>query len=296
MIPFKKPLLSDREWAVPILEASGALGSEYSFGNIFNWGAAYSSAICRINDYYVAFYSSVSAPFYLCPVGTGDIAPVIEAVIEDARQRNIPLKIRGVTNNIKENLEQIFPDKFVFSPTRDSFDYIDSAKKLTELSGKDLHPKRTHINKFNATFPQWSYEPITPDNIGECSKMHDLWLEKNAAFKDSSISLETVSLKSAINNFSALHLEGGLIRIDGNVAAFTIGEHYRKNAFIINFEKALPEYALAYAAINQTFAKHNFSDIEYVNREDDLGVPGLRQAKLSYRPEFLIEKYSVSLA
>lgn len=299
MLDFQTITLADRGWIKPILDMSGEYGSEYAFGNLFNWRKAYGLSAARRDGFVLIRCEGLScqrsAPYYIFPAGTGDAVPAVEALLADAEQRGCRFEMRQVTPEHRAILETAFPGRFSFTETRGTFDYLYPAEQMIALQGKKLHNKRTHINKFNALYKDWSFEPITPENIHLCHLMNDEWCRENGCYIDCLLELELCAARSALDHFFELELEGGMLIVEGKVAAFTAGERYRADAFVINIEKALTAYNGSYTVINQQFAEHCLHDVRYINREDDVDNEGLRKAKMSYLPERFVEKYTVTL-
>ena len=193
-----------------------------------------------------------------------------------------------------DEFKKVYADSFSINPSRDDFEYIYSSKDLIELKGSKYHTKRNHISFFTREF-DWTYEPITKENVSDVILMAEKWKDlMNKIKKSESISAEYESTKFMLSHMDELNIKGGLIRANGNVAAFTYGSPINSRVFDIHVEKALPEYRTAYAVINREFARHCLSDYEYINREDDMGLEGLRAAKLSYHPTLLLKKYILS--
>jgi hypothetical protein len=231
---------------------------------------------------------------YSIPVGHGDLQAVAARLREDAHQRGWPLRLVAVPANKKEWLEEQFPGRFIFASNRDWADYIYTAESLRTLAGKKLHGKRNHINRFLENNPDWRYEPIGPDNIDECIEMNRQWCIANHCEENESAQIEACSAKRALQNFEALGLRGGLLRVEGRVIAYSFGHPLGGDTFDVRVEKAFSEIQGAYPMMNQQFVLHNCEGFTYVNREDDTGDEGLRQAKLSYRPAILMEKYTAT--
>lgn len=297
MIDFKEIALSDKAWIDPLLKMADFRGSEYTFTNNFNYRKIYHIGVARMNDYYlVRSAKTPETASYLYPAGSGDIKPVIEALLEDARERGADFQMNGVPKAGVAMLETLFPDRFAFEETRDYFDYIYESEKLISLSGKKLHAKRNFINRFQAEHEgAWSFEEITPENIGECWEMNKAWCAEAGCGEDPSLMEESCAVRNCFENFAAEGLSGGLLRVDGRVVAYTMGCPVNSDTFIIHIEKAFSSVAGAYPMINHEFAAHRCGDFKYINREDDVGDEGLRKAKLSYRPAMLEEKYTVTL-
>lgn len=192
-------------------------------------------------------------------------------------------------------LEEWYPGRFQIEYDRDSADYVYESEKLATLSGKKLHGKRNHINKFKSLFEdRWSYESMTKDNLEECFQMALKWRTENDCEDDDEKRGEMCVALNSLRLFEELHLTGGVLRIDGKVVAFTIGEPICEDTYVVHIEKAYADVQGAYTMINQQFVEHECMNYKYVNREDDTGAEGLRKAKLSYRPVFMVEKGDVT--
>ena len=178
---------------------------------------------------------------------------------------------------------------------RDNADYIYEREKLVSLVGKKLHGKRNHIKRFQDQNPGWRYESLRDDNIEACIEMAQEWCRRNCCTGDDGKKEELHLVIRALKNYKTLHMKGGLLRNETGVIAFTLGSPIGPDTFDVCFEKAFSEIQGAYPMINQQFVAHELQEYRYVNREEDLGVPGLRKAKLSYDPDILLEKGSVSL-
>lgn len=297
MLDFKRIALSDREWIEPLLMESGFQGSEYTFSNNYIYRKIYQIDVARMDGYYLV-RSNKDARYrsYLYPAGSGDVKPVIEALIEDAREQGDVFRMHGVTKASAAQLEALFPDRFVIEEVRDNFDYIYESERLITLAGKKLHSKRNFINRFKQENENnWTYEAITPANLDECWDMNTRWCEKYGCDDTESLAEEACAVRNCFNNFDALGLSGGFLRVGNEIVAFTMGRPINHDTFIVHIEKAFSDVAGAYPMINQQFVSHAAAGYRYINREDDVGDEGLRKAKLSYKPDILLEKYAVTL-
>ncbi|MCX7714513.1 MAG: phosphatidylglycerol lysyltransferase domain-containing protein [Clostridia bacterium] len=287
---FKDIELSDREWMEPLFSKTSRGSLEYSFTSNFIWRNIFKVKVAKIDNYLVII-SDRDKPTYLFPAGEGNIKPVIDALIEDAHSRGSTLVFHTVLPDAKALLETLYPEKFEFTLLRDSADYIYTAQSLRTLTGKKLSSKRNHINAFTASFPDWSYEPITPQNIDEAFEMNKKWCQMSECGKSESLKNEACAVRQAFEHFFELGLDGGLLRADGRVVAFSMGDKLNDDTYLVHIEKAFPDVRGAYPMINKQFVLHNCDGYTYVNREDDAGDDGLRKAKLSYVPFRLVEKY-----
>ena len=194
-----------------------------------------------------------------------------------------------------ELLEKWYPGRFQIEYERDNADYVYESEKLVALPGKKLHGKRNHVNKFKSIYAnRWSYESISKENVEECFQMALRWRNDNGCNEDLEKNAEMCVTLNALRLFEELGLTGGVLRVDGEIVAFTIGEPVCSDTFVVHIEKAYAEIPGAYNMINQQFVEHECMDYTYVNREEDTGAEGLRRAKLSYRPVFLVEKGTVT--
>ena len=208
----------------------------------------------------------------------------------DAAERGIPFQLACLSEPRRQELEGWFPGCFAYGEDRDGYDYLYDIGRLASLAGKKLHGKRNHINKFNKKFA-YEYIPITPELVPECLQLECKWYKANREDNDEEdLNDERRSIIYALNHYDELGLIGGAICVDHQIVAFTFGAPINHNTFGVHVEKANVNYEGAYAVINKEFASHLPEKYTYVNREEDLGIPGLRQAKLSYNPFILLEK------
>ena len=290
MLDFKPIEISDKEWVDQLLRYSDYRGSEYCFTNLFIWDSVYKSLISRFNDFLLIRSGSNEAYKYLYPAGKGDKIEAIETIISDAESNGSPFSLIGLSSEAKEELEKIMPGRFEFTPYRDSFDYIYESSKLISLSGKKLQPKRNHINFFKSTY-NWSYEELRAESIPEVAEFNTKWCKEADCSKHKTLGLEICAVKKCLDNYPELNISGGILRVDGEIVAYTIGERINSDTAIVHIEKALTSFRGAYPMINREFAERIASNLLYINREDDIGDLGLRNAKESYHPHFMLEKY-----
>lgn len=267
---------------------------EYSFTDLFIWQRHYHVGACFEEDFFLAISNNEGKSSYIVPIGKGELRRGIEILRQDAAERQNPLRLHAVSEEMKDRLEELFPDRFAFTLDRDGSDYIYDAEKLMSLKGKKLQSKRNFVNRFQNFYQdRWEYQEIGSEQLDEVYKFHLAWCEENQActLGNNSYQGETCAVYQALNHWEPLNLEGGLIRLDGKIIAFTIGCRHRPDMYIMQFEKADSKIAGAYQMINQQFAIRHFQDVAYVNREEDLGLEGLRKAKMSYRPLELGTEY-----
>ncbi len=292
MIPFKRLLPEDRERIYDCFNRAGREGCEYSFVNLYLWGKQLAA---RVGDYFTVFSHFYGHSMYLFPAGQGDLRPVLEALRQDAGERGIPFRMTAMTQQDCDDVEAAFPGVFQFTPDRDGCDYLYEVEHLAELKGKKYQQKRNHINRFLEAAPQWHAEEITPGLLPVCRQLLDRWyrtrLEEDP---HSNFHLEQLATDRALRCYEALALEGLVLFNGEEPVAMTMGSRLSDTVFDVHFEKALGLYPGDYAMINQCFARYirdKYPEIRYLNREDDMGLPGLRKAKLSYHPDRMVEQF-----
>lgn len=188
--------------------------------------------------------------------------------------------------------ESRFGEQFEFKEIRNSFEYIYDYASLSQLTGKKYHAKRNHISKFLSLY-NWTYEELTKENYDEINELTEEWYGNKEL--TGSLLTEKEGIKEVMSHFDLLGIKGGILKVDGNPIAVTFGTEINDEVFDVAFEKALPEYEGAYTFINNQFVNNTLKGYKFINREDDMGIEGLRKAKLSYYPAVILEKYIAEL-
>ena len=294
MLEFKPISLQDKDWVTRIVMEENSPSADYNFVNMYIWDKTYKQFLCPFGDRLLVKLCYEDEPIFVYPIGKGPVKPAIAALKEYADKIGCPLVLEGVTEEHKEILEREYPEKFIFEEQEDEADYIYLAQKLSTFSGKALHGKKNHCNRFEATH-QWEFVPISRENIPECLDMLNSWMSDNSQRLDESISYEQEAIKEAFSVYEQLGMEGGILKSEGKVLGFSLGEMASRECFDVNFEKADPTINGAYPMVCRELCRmlmKNHPDLKYINREDDMGLPSLRRSKLSYKPELLLKKYS----
>ncbi|MDR1564506.1 MAG: phosphatidylglycerol lysyltransferase domain-containing protein [Oscillospiraceae bacterium] len=290
MLEFKEPEIADKAWVDPLLKISDYMGCAYSFGNLYTWRASFTTRIARHGDVLFVKNNDAHNQFAFPAGRVENLSECIELMQQNAAKHSVPLVIRGVTAEQKALLEAAVPNSFTYASDRDWFDYVYNTSDLINLAGKKYHGKRNHIAKFNREFPNWSYEALSQENLDDCRAMLKEWYAQ-ASPEDKGLQSEEAAINDALESYEALDFKGAIIRVDGKPVAFTMGERLNSNTFCIHFEKALSAFPGSYPMINREFCEHELAEYQYVNREEDIGIEGLRKAKLSYYPAILLEKF-----
>ncbi|GHU76843.1 hypothetical protein AGMMS49992_23240 [Clostridia bacterium] len=219
----------------------------------------------------------------------------LELAVESMQDRGEPFRMCSLPDWYVRRMDACSPGRFIYEREPHHDDYVYEVSSLISLSGKALHAKRNHVNKFLSTYNGcFEYEPYHPAQFCECMAAYDQWLQERGETPE--LCAERVSVVRALNYADALGLKGGVIRVNGTVEAFTLGEQITADMALIHVEKANITIPGLFAAINQMFLANAYPDMVWVNREEDMGLEGLRKAKRSYHPMRMIEKYGAILA
>lgn len=272
-----------------ILPWEGSRSSSLSFGNVFLWDLYCQRNITRLGDRLLVEFLCRKAPFFAYPVGRGELFPAIECLHSRAQEAERPFLLQGITAEQKAALDAAFPGRFIFTPARDDYDYIYSVEALASLSGKKLHGKRNHCNKFEATY-DWKYSPLVPALFPDCLFLLDGWEAEKSGDPE-----EYAAIRRVLEHWDELGMEGGILYADGRPAAFSIAEQITADTADVHFEKALEGIPGAYPMVARELARQlraAHPEIMYLNREEDMGLPNLRKAKEEWYPAYLLEKYT----
>lgn len=292
MLEFQKLCPSDRERFSQYFKNMPEKGCEYSPVNLMAWGRQR----VHFGDEFLTIFSQFDrVSVYPFPVGSGDIKAALDAILEDARHRGIPCRLTSMTKEESETLERLYPGAFRFHSDRDGYDYVYRIGDLASLKGKRYQSKRNFVNRFRAARPDHQVVALTADNLHMAKTLAEKWYSQRQE-KDTGTNfhMEQVALRRVFSCWEGLGMEGLVLLDGGEPIAMTVGSRLSEDTFDVHFEKALDMTDGSYAAINQAFASYlleKYPSLTYLNREDDMGLEGLRKAKLSYHPDHLVEKY-----
>ncbi len=293
-LSFHAPTYEDAAWCMPLLKEAPSRCCEYSFANMMAWREHFDTQVALVEGCVVVRFGG-DFPHYLAPAGT-NTAQALRALYEHSRANGEPLYVFGYGD---EDIDRLSAEYTVISREeyRDEFDYLYRTEDLASLSGRSYHAKRNHIAAFSREHA-WTYEELRDDNAADVAWAADAWYcNRTEAFgdPDGALQAENEAIRELLLHRHEVELVGGLIRVNGVVAAFTFGAPLGGDTFDTLVEKALTGYEKAYAVINREFARHTVAQYTYINRENDVGAEGLRRAKLSYHPAALVKKILCAL-
>ena len=287
MLKFKKVEIEDIEIFKKYVGFSGELSCESAFVNLLIWESAYNNMWAQEDGQLIIKSGRGEDSSYRLPFGN-DFLKGIELVREYSGEKYPDFWVQEGAR--LDNFKAHFGEKYFFEENRDAFDYIYLREDLANLSGKKYHSKRNHISAFSKK-QVWVFKPITAENVADVKLCAEKWYKENREKEDKYLRHEKCGVETILNNMELLGVRGGAVYVGENVVAFTLGSKISGEIFDIHIEKALNDYAEAYTVINREFAR-TLTEFKYINREDDMGLEGLRKAKLSYKPAILLKKYA----
>lgn len=267
-----------------------------SFTNMYMWRDMFKLSVEIREKFIIIFCKLNDEVFSLNPICTIENIPLaIDFLIEYFEKNNLPFIIHNCVMKVKNKIEEDYGDFFVYETTRDTYDYLYNAQKLMSYSGKKLQKKRNHVNNFLKKYEgRYEIKLIEghPEVIKDCIAFTKYWDEQKTN-RDIYIDQEVKGTIDVLNHMSELSCEGLAIYLDGKLEAFSIGTQLNDTTAVINVEKANGNIIGLYPFIRQIMVKTFFDDLKYINTEDDVGEENLRKSKLSYQPEYLVEKYTI---
>lgn len=295
---FKALNITNKDEIQSYFSASKVLVSDLTFTNLYLWHFARKIEWCVVCECLIIRTTYPGkTPFIFYPLHKNNDKNAkkcaLQACMDEFKKQNLPFSIHSLSNADKNELTELFGDIFDFVYNEDRSDYIYDCAELIALAGKKYHKKKTHYNNFCKAY-DFSYEMLNGENAQEVASVYDVWfdglIEKTQGLKN-----EYIGIRACLENFDKLDFKGGVLRIDGQIVAFSLGEMLNDECVVIHIEKADIAYNGAFQAINREFLAHEWSKAKLVNREEDLGIEGLRKSKQSYHPLYLEQKFEASL-
>jgi hypothetical protein len=289
LYPEFKPLsLEDREQITLCFRTSPPVTSELTFTNLFMWRHHYHFQWCFSADTLLIVGQTGDEPLFgLPPIGEGNLAPAFEQLLDYLGRRAQRPEIRRLPELLAQSYAGSLPLDVIPDPANS--DYVYRTESLINLSGRKYHRKRNQINQFRKEY-SYRYQSLERDLIEACLDLEEHWCRLRSCVENPALHSEEMAIRQALLHFDQLDCLGGVILVDEKVVAFSLGEELNPDTAVIHLEKANSEFTGSYAVINQEFCQNVWSGFTYINREQDLGEPGLRQAKLSYYPDHMSNK------
>jgi uncharacterized protein len=265
--------------------------SEMTFTNLFMWRHHYQPLWLEAEGCLLVLFQPQKGPVYgLPPMGGGNKAKALAMLCMEIGRISEEIRICRVP----EDFVQAHVDSALYAclPDRNNSDYVYLTRDLIHLSGNKYHRKKNHLNQFMKNH-EFEYRALDITLVQRVLDMQETWCQMRECTADPELLAEDYAVRQALTRFEALGYDGGAILMDSRVEAFSIGEALNPETAVIHIEKANPRIPGLYAAMNQLFCKEAWSSFRYINREQDMGVEGLRKAKESYYPHHMVNKYTV---
>lgn len=289
-LPFAEPTLAAASRVRECVAAAGGTGNDLSFANIYLLREKYATTVALEDGVLYRHYGGNGRlQGYAFPCGARDAEAALRRIEADAAALQRPLQFCLLTDDEAETLRRLRPGMFSFATDPGNTDYLYRRSDLAELPGTAYHRKRNHIARFEKLCPDWIYEPLAPDNGAEALQVARGWMEGRG---DASPAMEHElrAIQHALEHVAELQLCGGLIRVRRQPVAMAIASYISPAVADVHYEKCLPAFRDAYPVINRELSRRLRCD--FINREEDLNQPGLRQAKESYRPALMLRKFT----
>ena len=291
---FRPPLLSDAESVARCTQ--NTLQSDLSFANIYLLREKYGTEIMFHVEHLLRYFGGTARlQGYAFPAGSGDsdaVETCLKFIENHAKTHQNELKFCLLTEKQAEFLCNRYGERAHVTTDAGDADYLYLRDDLALLPGTKFHKKRTHISKFEREHPEWSFEQLTPENSNEAIQVAEQWLI--AQGESPALRHEFKAICTALEQQQQLSLTGGLLRVAGTAVAFSVVSIVNEQMADIHYEKCLPEFREAYTLINRETAK--LLTTQFINREEDLSIEGLRKAKLSYHPHTVLKKFNLTVS
>lgn len=290
-IDFHRLTIDDRKSVQELTLKAGRRNCNFTFANLVGWQFWFQTEVCILNDAVILRYNLAGKRVYMiCMAGTPS-CELLKLLKEDSDDK---LTILGLEDESANQLKLNTCNKGIditVEPLRNQYDYIYLKRDLESLSGGKLKAKRNHVNKFVAEHPDFEYKELTPNMFDQCREVVDKW-QRNKEHDNpeyaNTIEAEHQVMETIFHYWNRLDMFGGALFTSNKMVAFTFGSKVTDDTIDVCVEKADTSVDGAYSVINQQFAVHLPNSIIYINREEDMGLPGLRKSKLSYHPEILL--------
>ena len=265
-----------------------------AFADQYIWREKYQTEICHLEGAVLTRLALDGEPAFGFPAG-GSLGRSLRALIAHCQATGERLKLGLLSDEMRRRIEAEMPGAFLFEERRDSADYLYQAEKMISLAGQKLHSKRNFINRFRAAYDgHWSFEAFDPDQTAELFEYEARWCRDNRT-SEGDLVAENQAIVSLLENARVLDVKGGVLRLEGQVIGFSLGTFINPDVFCVHIEKADWMIAGAYQVLANELARMYCQGIAMINREDDMGIEGLRKAKMSYQPDKIAMKYVATL-
>lgn len=279
---FKPISIEDQEFIKKFIDRYPSDACEVIFGNLFIWRNSEHTRFTTVNDNLCILCEPLSEPaYFLQPIGENRMKETISICLDFAQR----------LSRIPEEFASEYCSEYRRDLDRDNFDYVYLSKNLLELKGKRYDGKRNRMRKFEKSH-SYRYLRLSEEHLDDCRALLEEWLIAKAS-TDGLLSAQRDAILESLRYFEALRLVGGAVEVEGRIAAFSIGEKLKEDTAVVHIEIVSPKYEGLSQVMNREFINNEWSAYRFINREQDLGIAGLRRAKTSYNPHHMVRKYNI---
>ena len=319
-LEFHKLTVEDKDSVQAVTLASGQRNCNLTFANLIGWQFWFHTEVCVMDGVVVFRFNIEGRRAYMLCSAVPPSEHLLRMLCADAAQVGADLRIMGLEDDyaahvnvlVRECVNSLVKDSCIHTskhssnkqncvnvePRRNQYDYIYLRQELAEMRGKNLKAKRNHVNKFLSEHPDFEYVELTPARFDECRRLSMLWrneVHQDTPFYNETVRAEQRAMETVLAHWDGLAMRGGCIYVGGRMVAFTYGAAVTHDTFDVLVEKADRTVDGAFNIVNQQFATHLPEQYVYINREEDMGLEGLRKSKLSYHPHELLSYNIVTI-
>jgi hypothetical protein len=298
---FKPITLEEQALFSDIFAVAKTTASEFTFPYLYMWKRDYNLRYAMVEDHLLLISESRTyPPFAFAPVSRDGsfqlekYKKAVEAIEEYFKEREFPLRFGRVEESCLEKLKLVYGERMIVEELDSTWDYVYNASDLIHLAGKKYSSKRNHISQFIRKYGEYEYIPVHEGNLDVCKQVLDEWCDKHETCVHPD-NCERLACYELLDNWHRFPLKGALIKVNGRYEALTIGELLNPETAVIRVEKGNADIHGIYTLINRDFCAHEWQHVKYINREEDMGIEGLRKSKLSYNPAFMVRKFLVKV-
>ena len=305
MLGFQPVTISLRSMMESYFCRWGGHSCQYSFISAFGTQGLFGDMVCEKDDFLYTLRTkrcTSSERVYLFPLGDfhdrNALTNAVMNVLDDAHAHNFPARFDSVNKDAAELVQALFSGTLSVEPSRDYSEYIHSSYNLANYPGRKFESRRYDYNLFFRRYAgRASIELIHDEHIPEILDFQARWLSIRKQNADShlqdELDAENVGVCRWLEHFSELGLSGITVLIDGRIHGYAFGYHMNDGYYDVLVEKGDADIEDIYCVLVRELVRKCCNDCKYINREEDCGTPGLRKAKLSYRPDFMLEKFTI---
>jgi uncharacterized protein len=287
---FRPLTFEDKPGVDAALASAAPTISELTFTNLWVWRRKRAVSIARDGNALFLLCEEHGRRFLLPPAGASDPVAAAARLRRHADEAGFAFAIERVPAEIASDLRAA---GLAVVADRDQFDYVYEVREIAALEGRHFDGKRNQIRRLTSTHA-CAFEPLDDAAVAACLALEEDWCDLRACHLDEGLAEEQAAIGECLRRHRELGLIGGIVRVDGRVRAFAVAERLAGETAVVHFEKADPAIPGVYQLVNHWLCREALGAFSFVNREQDLGIPGLRQAKESWRPHHLVEKFTVT--